>query len=265
MSLPEPPIYGGIPQRPMSPPEAIAWGWRKFTQFLGPVMIGVAIYVAFSVLVAVAGGIVSAATDVGGEFVEGQARVGLETGSVVFQLVINVVSWVGGVILGGAAARAALDVADGRQYDFINAARRIPIGKLFGALILFTLAAVAILFVLVIPFVLVGVFLHASLWILVPLGVAVLFAFVIATTALQYLLILVLVDDPTTPFNEAFGTTFRLARANLTDVFVLTLLLMLVIVAGFLALCVGMFVAYPVAIFAAAGAYRGFRGQPVAP
>jgi len=208
---------------------------------------------------------VSAATGVGGEFVGGQARVGLETGNFIFQLVINVVSWVGGVILGGAAARAALDVADGRQYDFINAARRVPIGKLFGALVLFAVAAFAILFALVIPFVLVGVFVHASLWVLIPLGVAVLFAFVIATTSLQYLLIFVIVDNPTAPFNEAVGTTFRLARANLSDLFVLSLLLILVIAAGFLALCVGLLVAYPVAILAAASAYRGFRGQPVAP
>jgi uncharacterized membrane protein len=45
----------------------------------------------------------------------------------------------------------------------------------------------------------------------------------------------------------------------------LAILSLVVIVAGFIALCVGVIVAYPVTLLAAAYAYRAFNGQPVAP
>lgn len=262
MSAPEPPVYGGIPQWPFSPPDAIAWGWQKFRQFLGPVFVGVAIYVAFSAITGLVAGGVSAAFTLAGE--SSPNAYAFEVTDTVIQALLQLLSTLGGMILSGAAARAALDVADGRQYDFINALQRIPIWKVIGSQLLIGAAVVIGLGVLVMLGVLAGVFLHVPVWILAILGIFFVAIPGLAVATFTYFTRWVLVDLPMTGIAAAIGESIRLVRANLGNAVLLLLLNLLVLVGGFLACCVGLVVAYPVTYFATANAYRRFRGQMVA-
>lgn len=256
-------MYGGVSPSGFSSRAAVAWGWRKFTQFLGPVMVGVAIYVGFVIVTEVLAIAVSAAASVAGD-VTGNAQA-FTVVDWAFQAVLTVASWIGGTLLAGAAARAALDVADGRRYDFLNACRRVPVVKLLIATLLLGLASVIVLLAAVVPLVLAGVFLHLSLWVLVPLGIAILIAFGFVATGFQYLLVFAIVDQPAIGINLAFVACGRLARTHLGDALMLGLWLTLVAIVGLLACGVGLLVAYPVTHFAMANAYRRFQTQSVAP
>ena len=63
---------------------------------------------------------------------------------------------------------------------------------------------------------------------------------------------------------KAISDSVKLVSSNVGDSLLLALLSILVLIAGAIALLVGLIVAYPVTALAAAYAYRTFRGQPVA-
>ncbi|MFL6090794.1 MAG: hypothetical protein ACJ71Z_11715 [Aeromicrobium sp.] len=242
-----------------SPPDAIVWGWRKFTQFLGPVMIGVAIYIACNAPFT----LVTTGLDIAAE--SSPDNVALQLIDGIGGLVLQIVSTIGGWILVGAAVRASLDVADGRQYDFLSAIRRIPIGKLIVLPLLIGLVAVVALALVGGVGFLAGYFLHVPIWILAVLGALILIPSALAAGVFLYFARWVLVDEPTTGIVDAIGMSIRLARANLGNTVLLALLNALVMIGGLLACCIGLIVAFPVTMFATASAYRTFRGQPVAP
>jgi uncharacterized membrane protein len=62
---------------------------------------------------------------------------------------------------------------------------------------------------------------------------------------------------------DAIKTSGRLVSANVGSSLLLAILNFLVIIAGVIALCVGLFVAIPITILATAYAYRTFSGRPV--
>jgi uncharacterized membrane protein len=211
------------------------WGWRKFTQNIGPVLLAVA--VSFAVFIAV--GIVSSALtggfDMSARPTDPMAMGPTGPADVVAQLI----GWVVGSVLAAAFARAALDVADGRAFDFFGAFKRIPLAKVLVAALLVGLATIVGFLLLIIP------------------GIIVMF--------LTYFTSYAVVDHPEASPIDAIKTSVRLISANVGQSLLLALLTFLVVVAGFCALCIGLVVAYPVTIFAAANAYRSFGGRAVAP
>lgn len=229
---PAPPSHG--PQA-FSAPDAIGWGWRKFTQNIGPVLVGVLVsFAAFAVV-----GILSALLGAQVQFTASPTDPMSMKPAGPADIVAQIIGWVVGSVVTAGWARAALDVADGETFDIIGAFKRIPVVNVLIAALLVGVATVVGLFLLVIP------------------GLIVIF--------LTYFTTYALVDKPDVSPIDAIKASVELVRNNVGQSLLLALLTFLTIVAGFCLLCIGLVVAYPVTIFAAANAYRSFNGQPVAP
>jgi len=246
-SVPAPETPGAVPPPPPPPgpapvaagafsaPDAIAWGWTKFTQNVGPVLLASLVIfgasIVLSILTSALTGGFSQTSPMGPGSLSFSA---MSTGSFVGQLIETVVAFV----LTGVAAKAALEVADGKPYDFFGAFGKVNYVNLIVASLIVGLVVLVGFILLVIP------------------GLIALF--------LTYLTTYSLVDDDKSPI-DAIKHSVSLVSANLGGTFVLAILNVVVIIAGFIALCVGALVAVPVTMFASAYAYRVFNGQPVAP
>ncbi len=281
MTEPDSPVAGEFPQygtpapvgrtgpEPFDPVEAFKWGWRKFTQHLGPVFIGVAIYVGVRAALAVAGFVLGLVDELGTDMVAAATH-GTTAPADLFSatltvagLGLTVIDVLVSFVLVAAAIRATLDVTNGLAYDFIAALKRIPLGRVIGANLLVGLIVVAAVGVSLLPGA-VALFAGLSPWVTVPMMVILAIPAAAASTAFLYFAIYVIVDQPETGVTDAIGVSASLVRANLSDAFLMGLLGALVMIAGFLACCIGVLAAYPICIFAAAYTYRAFNGQPVA-
>lgn len=233
---PPPPPPGASPIGPgaFSAPDAVAWGWTKFTQNIGPVLVASVVIFGVSI------GLSALTTLVTGGFSQSSpmgpgslSMSAVSSGSFIAELLQAVV----GLVLTGVAAKAALEVTEGKPYDFFAAFGKVNYVNLIIASLLVGLVVLVGFFLLIIP------------------GLIVLF--------LTYLTTYSVVDDGKSPI-EAIKHSVSLTSANLGPAFLLAVLNVVVIIAGFVALCVGLLVAVPVTMFASAYAFRVFNGQPVA-
>lgn len=248
-SVPPPPDapggFGGSvppPPPPPAPPsasqdfsaaEAIAWGWRKFTENVGAVILAMLTIFAVMLLVgavgALLGGGFSAASPMQGPLQFESAGPGQFVG----QLLQSVVS----TILIGVAAKAALEVTDGKPFDYFAAFGKVNLVQLIIASFLVGIATLIGFVLLIIP------------------GLIVMF--------LTYLTTYSIVDDGKSAI-DGIKHSVKLISDNVGSALILAVLNVLVVIAGAIALCVGLIVAIPVTIFATAYAYRSFNGQPIA-
>ena len=232
-SLPPPPSAPGGSAEGFSAPDAIGWGWRKFTENVGPILLGVLIVFVVTVVANILAGIASG----GGGSPFGPSGASMGDFSVAGFLA-NIVATAVSVVLSAVFARAALDVVDGRPFDFMGAFGRINFVNVL-------IAALLVAIIVTIGFIL----------LIIP-GLVALF--------LTYFTTLFVVDDDAESPVNAIGDSVKLISSNVGDSLLLALLSILVLIAGAIALLVGLIVAYPVTALAAAYAYRSFRGQPVA-
>jgi len=248
-SVPPPPDAPGGPSGSVPPPppppappssaegfsaaEAIAWGWRKFTENVGAVLLAMLTIFAVMLLVgavgALLGGGFSAASPMEGPLQFESAGPGQFVG----QLLQSVVS----TILIGVAAKAALEVTDGKPFDYFAAFGKVDLLQLIIASVLVGIATLIGFVLLIIP------------------GLIVMF--------LTYLTTYAIVDDGKSAI-DGIKHSVKLISDNVGSALILALLNVLVVIAGAIALCVGLIVAIPVTIFATAYAYRSFNGQPIA-
>ncbi len=226
---PPPPSAPGGSAEGFSAPEAIGWGWRKFTENVGPILLGVLIVFVVTVVANILAGIAS-----GG----GGSPFGPDMEFSVAGFLANIVATAVSVVLSAVFARAALDVVDGRPFDFMGAFGRINFVNVLIAAFLVSIIVTIGFVLLVIP------------------GLIALF--------LTYFTTLFVVDDDAESPVKAIGDSVKLISSNIGDSLLLALLSVLVLIVGAIALLVGLIVAYPVTALAAAYAYRSFRGQPVA-
>jgi uncharacterized membrane protein len=229
---PPPPSAPGGSSDAFSAPDAIGWGWRKFTANVVPIVIAGVVVVGISIAVNVIGGAIAGGG--GGAMGFGDSPGSFDLGSAIVSLLASIVQFV----LGAAVARTALDVADGQEFDFFGAFGKINIVNV------------------IIASVIVGILTTIGFLLLVIPGIIVIF--------LTFFTTYFVVDDSNASPVQAVQDSVKLVTSNLGDSLLLALLNILVIIAGVIALCVGIFVAYPVTVFATAYAFRKFRGQPVA-
>ena len=228
---PAPPSYSA---QAFSAPEAIAWGWRKFSENVGAVVLAMLAVLAVMLTVGFIG------TLLGGGFAARtpmQGPLQFESagpGQFLAQLLQSAVS----TILIGVAAKAALEVTEGKPFDFFGAFGKVNLVQLVIAAVLVSIATLVGFILLIIP------------------GLIVMF--------LTYLTTYAVVDDDKSAI-DGIKHSVKLTSDNIGNALLLALLNFLVVVAGFFALCVGLIVAFPVTIFATAYAYRSFNGQSVAP
>lgn len=238
-SVPPPPPPPPPPAPPsaaqgFSAPEAIAWGWRKFSENAGAVIVamlailGVTIVLGF--VTSLLGGGFTATSPTPGEF-QFQST---GPGEFLAQLIQSAVS----IFLTGVAAKAALEVTEGKPFDFFGAFRKVNILQLIIAGVVVGIATLIGFVLLIIP------------------GLIVMF--------LTYLTTYSIVDGDRSAI-DGIKHSVKLVSDNVGDALLLAVLNVLVVIAGFIALCVGLVVAIPVTVFATAYAYRAFNGQPVAP
>ena len=246
---PPPPPPPGPPVGPpgaadaFSPPDAIAWAWRKFTENVGPILLAGLVALGIFLVVGVVGTILT--TMLGGE----TPRLGLDSAPGMgmgltdqtpglAEIPSQLLQMVVGTAVSAVFAKAALEVADGQRFDLFAA---------FGKV---NFVNVAILSVLV------GVATIIGFVLCILPGIVVMFLTYLATYAL--------VDGEGQSPIEAIKTSARLVSSNVGASLLLAVLNFLVLIAGVLALCVGLFVAIPVTVLATAYAYRAFSGRPVA-
>jgi uncharacterized membrane protein len=196
---------------------------------VGPILVGVLIVFVVTVIVNILAGIVS-----GG----GGSPFGPDMEFSVAGFLANLVSTAVSVVLSAVFARAALDVVDGRPFDFMGAFGRLNfVNVLIAALLVSVIVTIGFI-LLVIP------------------GLIALF--------LTYFTTLFVVDDDAESPVKAIKDSVQLISSNVGNALVLALLSVLVLIAGAIALLVGLVVAYPVTAIASAYAYRKFRGQSIA-
>lgn len=227
---PAPPSYSA---QGFSAPEAIAWGWRKFTENVGAVILAMLAILAISLVLGFVGNMLGGgftANGTPGQFQLESAGVG----ELLAQLLQSVVS----IVLGGVAAKAALEVTEGKPFDFFGAFGRVNLVQLVLAALIVGIATLIGFILLIVP------------------GLIVMF--------LTYLTTYAVVDADRSAI-EGIKHSVRLTTQNVGPALMLGALNVLVVIAGVIALCVGLIVALPVTIFATAYAYRAFNGQPVAP
>ncbi|HJR90367.1 MAG TPA: hypothetical protein VJ782_09450 [Aeromicrobium sp.] len=238
-SVPPPPPPPPPPAPPssaqgFSAPEAITWGWRKFSENVGAVILAMLTMLAITLIIgflgAAMGGGFSAQSPMQGPLQFESAGVG--------QFLAQLIQSVVGIFLGGVAAKAALEVTEGKPFDFFGAFGKVDLVQLLIAGVLVGIATLIGFVLLVIP------------------GLIVMF--------LTYFTTYAIVDEGKSAI-DGIKHSVKLISDNVGDSLVLAILNILVVIAGAIALCVGLLVAIPVTIFATAYAYRSFNGQPIAP
>ena len=211
---------------PFSSTEAIGYGWKKFRENVGPILIATFVLIAASIVLSLIGRTVTGQS-------AGSGGMNFSLGGSLFQILSTVVSY----ILGAAVIRGALDVTDGKKFDLGAAFSNLPYGNVIITAFLIGVLEVIGFVLLIIPGLLVAFFTIFALYFVV--------------------------DKNQAPI-EAITSSAKLVRAHIGDTLLLIVLSIVVIIAGFIALCVGLLVALPVVILATAYAYKKFLGEPVA-
>lgn len=228
-SYPPPPPPGGFAPA-YSLGDALGWGWRKFGQNVGPIVIGILV----SILAFIVIGAISAV-------IGGTDRFDMDASPElsVRGLVGNIVTGVLGSLLAAGWVRAFLDVADGRGFDLIDGLKRIPVVPvLLAALIVWAGTTVGFI-LLIIP------------------GLLVMF--------LTYLTNWALLDDASPNAWTAITRSVSVVWSNFGAALVLAIVTVLICLLGALALVIGLAVALPMTGLAATYAWRMWTNRPVAP
>ncbi|NHT17810.1 hypothetical protein [Cellulomonas sp. IC4_254] len=232
------PAYGA-PTTGTGVGDAFSWGWTKFTQQVGPFLLGVLAYlvvigVASAVLFAVILGGTVASVDPETQELRNGAGFGLVFGYLVVLAVILLLS----AFMQAGVTRASLEVADGRRIEIGTFFRFDEFGKVVVAALLVGLGTAVGTLLFVIP--------------------GLVFAFLA-----QFTLFFV-IDRRMAPV-DAIRASFTLVTRNLSAVVLLFLAVYAANLIGS-ALCgVGQLVSFPVGLLATTWMYRRLQDQPVAP
>lgn len=232
------PAYGA-PTTGTGVGDAFSWGWTKFTQQVGPFLLGVLAYlvvigVVSAVLFAVILGGTVASVDPETQELRNGAGFGLVFGYLVVLAVILLLS----AFMQAGVTRASLEVADGRRIEIGTFFRFDEFGKVVVAALLVGLGTAVGTLLFVIP--------------------GLVFAFLA-----QFTLFFV-IDRRMAPV-DAIRASFTLVTRNLSAVVLLFLAVYAANLIGS-ALCgVGQLVSFPVGLLATTWMYRRLQDQPVAP
>jgi uncharacterized membrane protein len=129
---PPPPSAPGGSVEAFSATDAVGYGWRKFTENVGPIVVAGLIVIIPYFLVS---------------FVGSRIVAGNWVGSLIVSLIAFLVLFVGGAVI----ARAAFDVADGNAFNFGAAASKVNFGNLIVAGVVVGILQAIGLILLVVP------------------------------------------------------------------------------------------------------------------
>ena len=232
-AYPPPGAPGGY-SAPYSAADAIGYGWRKFKDNAGAMILA-------TLIVAVATFALGAISEIvapSPSFMTSSGSFEFDGAGIVASLIAQIIAGTVGYILTAMLARGALDVTDGQRFDIGVAFGKLDLGRvLLAGLLLSVLSTVGIM-LCVLPGL---VFLIFSVF-----------------------TIYFVVDTDQSP-TQALASSFSLVGRNFGNGLLTGLLAFLVVVAGLLLCFVGLLAAIPIATLAAAYAYKRFQNLPVAP
>lgn len=245
-----PPPQGGYPSPPGDYPPAgpaagdfsigaaFSWGWKKFRENLGPlVLVALAIVGVLIVL-----GLVRAAVDTGtGAAVDpatGQVEnPGLFGTAFFFSVLLGLLQFVVSVIVSAGIIKGALDITQGRPLELGTMFKGFDIVQLIIAAILTSLLTFVGLIACIVGAVVVAFFLSFTTYFIVDEGRS---------------------------GTEAIKASFNFTKGNAGELVLLFLAIIGANILGALLCGIGLLVTVPVTILAQAYAYRALRHQPVA-
>jgi uncharacterized membrane protein len=227
----QPPVGGG---GAYSATDAIGYGWRKFTQNVGPLLLATLIVVVGGLVLSFLSDAVAQTPD----FTDTDGNLALEGGELALSLVVQTLVGAVSYVLSAMLIRCCLDLTEGKTVDLGSAFGRLDVVKV----------------------VLAGLLLS----VLTTIGLVLCLLPGIAFSIFSFFTLYFVVDKGFSPFT-ALTSSFSLVSKNFGDALLTGLLAALVILAGFLALCVGILVAAPVVTLAGAYAYKAFLREPIAP
>lgn len=222
----QPPLGGGAP---FNATDAIRWGWKKFLENVGGLLLAMVLYIVGSIALSAIGSALS------GQSPYSSGSVGFEFSP--FGSLWQIVTVIIELIFAAGLTRAALDVTEGKKFNIIEAFGRIPIGPVIITSILVTIFTLIGLIALIVGAFIVAWFLSFATYFVV--------------------------DKNQQPM-EAIKSSMNLVQANVGNTVVLFLLSIGVAILGVLACCVGLVAAIPVITLAWAYAYKSFLGEPIA-
>lgn len=232
--------YGYAQPEPYSPGTAIGYGWRKFWQNPGPILLAVlAIFVAEIILNLVVSAISGAlgtgpSLSVNDGVVSGSAY---GAGQVLTSFVFGVLGFVVTFAIQAAIIRASLDITYGRPVRLDTMVQGLNLGQVLLTGLIIGVAATIGFFLCILP------------------GLVVWF---LTAYALYY------VVDKDMPAIEAIRASVNLVSKNVGVLLAFFLLAFAVYLLGAIACLVGLLVAMPVVLIAQAYTYRVLQGETVA-
>jgi uncharacterized membrane protein len=207
---------------------ALGYGWRKFTQNVGPILLLGLLLLVVSAVLSVLGTLLDRA-------VFGSSDGGsLQTTSSAFSSLLGVI---GQTVFGAAIVRAALDITEGTPLQLGSVFSRIPWGPVFILAILVSIIETIGLVLCILPGLIAMLFLYFATYFLVDRNVGAI---------------------------EAIGASFSLVRRDLGKALVWAIVALIVSFVGVCFCIIGLIVTIPVATIGTAYTYKKLTGQPVA-
>ena len=229
--------------RAFSVGDAFGYGWKKFTENVGPILIAMLVFiliggVIYGLQILLQSVTTPETTVVTGEngFVVTNSGGGFL--ALLVSVVFSLVGFIWSYIVQAAYARAGLAVTEGRKIELGELLTFDRIGRIIGAGILLGIATFIGLLLCILPGLLVAFF---------------------GSFFVYFIL------DQNLGAIDALKASFNFVKDNFGNLLLLLVLTMIAIFVGALLCGLGLFVAIPVTVIAQAYAYKVLRGQPVAP
>lgn len=248
---PPPPPAGGYPPPPgYYPPAgpgagdfsigvAFGWGWKKFRENLGPLILVALVIVGVLIVLGIIRVAVAAGGDAAVDPATGQVEnPGLFGTAFFFSVLLGLLQFVVSVIVSAGIIKGALDITQGRPLELATMFRGFSLAQLVIASILTSLLTLVGLVVFIVGAIVVAFFLSFTTYFIVDEGQSAI---------------------------DAMKASFNFTKSHAAE---LLLLFLAIIGANILGAClcgIGLLVTVPVTILAQAYAYRSLRHQPVAP
>lgn len=254
----QPPTDTPPPPPPPPPPPAppgggshysagTAWsyGWNKFTQNLGQILVAVVILVAVLIVIEVIGFVIgrAVACDPKVEITSTGIKANTCNGGIfvaqnVVSWIFSLISWVISMIIGAGIVRAALDITEGRQLEASTILRPNKLGEVIIASLVVGVLTFVGFILCVIPGILVAFFTSYTLYFLM--------------------------DRQEMGAMDAIRASFDFTKNHAGDVILWFLLSLVTWFVGAILCGVGLIVAVPVILIGTAYTYKTLNNEPVA-
>jgi len=239
------PPGGGMPPaggKPFSVGDAFGYGWKKFTENIGPILIAMLVFLLIGLVLYGVQVLVQAVTSPDTTVVTGEnGFVITQSGGgflgVLVSILFSLISFIWGYIVQAAFARGGLALTEGRPLVLGELLTFNKLGRIILAGILLSIMTFIGFLLCIIPGLIVAFF-------------GAFFVYFILDQDLGAV--------------DSLKASFSFVKDNVGNLLLLLILSWLALLAGALVCGIGLFVAVPVVVIAHTYAYKVLRGQPVA-